>query len=437
MLARLRENNPLPEGTVPVGAGLAVTAAASYAYLVVAGRALGAGGFGPFGLLWSFVFLVAGVFLPFEQESSRRIVALRVAGLGARSVVRRTFALGCAFVAVAVVIIALAAPLLIDRFFPGQPLLVVGLMLGTAGYMVANLTEGVLSGHRRFGRYGAYLGGEATLRLLIAVALVIAGVRTAGPIGLALGLAPLLAAVIVLWGRRDLIEPGPEVAWRELMGGLGALIAGAVLAQTLINATPILVGALAGPEHSAEAGVFTAALVVARVPLFLFQAVQAALLPSLSGFAAAGDFDAFRAGVRRLAMAVGVLIVVGTLAAATIGPAVLTLVFGPGFVIGHRDMALLALASGGFIMAMTLALATIALGGARHVVLGWFLGVATLFTVVLVGDDPLERVARAFATSTLVAAGAMALILRRQLRRGGALTEGTIIDALNDIPFEP
>ena len=73
-----------------------------------------------------------------------------------------------------------------------------------------------------------------------------------------------------------------------------------MLAQVLINAPPVLVQLLAGPRHKAEVGVFTAALVVARVPLFLFQAVQAALLPKLSGLVAAERYEEFRRGLRRL-----------------------------------------------------------------------------------------------------------------------------------------
>ena len=51
-------------------------------------------------------------------------------------------------------------------------------------------------------------------------------------------------------------------------------------------------------------GEFTAALVVARLPFFLFQAIQAALLPKLSGLVARGRYDEFRRGLRRLVLIV-------------------------------------------------------------------------------------------------------------------------------------
>ena len=41
-------------------------------------------------------------------------------------------------------------------------------------------------------------------------------------------------------------------------------------------------------------------MLLARIPLFMFQAVQAALLPRLSRLAAKGELDEFRAGLKRL-----------------------------------------------------------------------------------------------------------------------------------------
>ena len=58
---------------------------------------------------------------------------------------------------------------------------------------------------------------------------------------------------------------------------------------------------------------FAYGVLLARIPLFMFQAVQAALLPRLSRLAATGELDEFRAGLRRLLMVVLAVGVVGTL----------------------------------------------------------------------------------------------------------------------------
>jgi O-antigen/teichoic acid export membrane protein len=435
-VATLRGRNPLPEGTVAVGAGLAVTGVASYGYLVISARVLGPAQAGSLSVLWALVFMIGGMFLPFEQEVSRRLVGRRVAGLGGRSIVRRAFVLGAVLVGVLVAAIAVAAPALTDRLFNGQGLLVVGLMLGAAGYLVANWTEGVLSGSGRFARYGAYLGGESLVRVSIAVGLLVAGVRTAGPIGLALGLAPLLVALPALWWKRDHGLAEPEVAWRELAAGLGALLAAALLAQALINASPVVLQLLAGPDQVAEVGIFTAALVVARIPLFLFQALQAVLLPALAALAVAGRFDEFRAGVRRMVVVVVGLGSTGIVVALAVGPEVILRVFGSKFHVDRRTVGMLAAASACYMVATTLAQALIALGEATQVALGWGTGVAAMALVVVLGNDPLFTVELAFLVATGVATVSMMLILRRALRRGATMTTESVLEAINDIPFE-
>ena len=434
--AALRDRNPLPTGTAVVGAGLAVTGVTTYAFLVISARVLGPAQSGSLSVLWFLVFMIGGIFLPFEQEVSRRLVGRRVAGLGGRSIVRRALALGSVLVGGLILVFAAAAPTLTDRLFNGQGLLVVGLMLGSAGYLVANWTEGVLSGSGRFGRYGSYLGGEAVLRLVICLVLLAIGVRTAGPIGLALGAAPLVVAVPALWWRRDRSLAEPEVAWRDLAAGLGKLLGAAVLAQTLINASPVLLQILAGPDQAAEVGIFGAALVVARVPLFLFQALQAVLLPALAALAVAQKFAEFRAGVRRMVVVVGVLGAAGVVVALAIGPAVILRVFGPEFPVDRRTVGMLAAASACYMLANTLAQALIALGRATQVAAGWATGVATLVVAVLVGSDPLFTVEMAFLSSTAMAMVAMALLLRRALRQGATPTTDSVLEAINDIAFE-
>ena len=435
-VADLRDRNPLPQGTVVVGAGLAVTGAASYGYLVISARVLGPAQSGSLSVLWALVFMIGGIFLPFEQEVSRRLVGRRVAGLGGRSIARRALVLGAGLVGVLIVVTAALAPTLTDRLFSGEGLLVVGLMLGAAGLLVANWTEGVLSGSGRFERYGSYLGGESLVRLTICVVLLAIGVRTAGPVGLALGAAPLLVAIPALWWRRDQSLDEPEVAWSELAAGLGKLLAAAVLAQILINASPLLLQLLAGPDHAAEVGIFTASLIVARIPLFLFQALQAVLLPALAALAVAEKFAEFWGAVRRMAVIVAALGATGVVVAFTVGPAVILRLFGSQYPVDRRTVGLLALASALYMLATTLAQALIALGEAAQVALGWGAGVVAMAVIVVAGNDPLFTVELAFVGATAVATTAMALILGRARRRGATPTTESALEAINDIAFE-
>ena len=81
-------------------------------------------------------------------------------------------------------------------------------------------------------------------------------------------------------------------------------------AAALVNAGPLAAKLLADDTQSAIVSEFSYAVLVARVPLFMFQAVQAALLPKLARLAAQGLFDDFRQGFRRL-MQVVVLVGAG------------------------------------------------------------------------------------------------------------------------------
>ncbi len=67
-------------------------------------------------------------------------------------------------------------------------------------------------------------------------------------------------------------------------------------AAALLNAGPIAANLLAKPGQDRLVSEFSYAVLVARVPLFLFQAVQAALLPKLARLAAQGQFDDFSRG---------------------------------------------------------------------------------------------------------------------------------------------
>ena len=66
---------------------------------------------------------------------------------------------------------------------------------------------------------------------------------------------------------------------------------------------------------------------VARIPLFLFQAVQASLLPKLSALAHSGQLVDFRRGLKRLLVVVAALAAVGTLAGFLLGPFVVEIMF--------------------------------------------------------------------------------------------------------------
>ncbi len=175
---------------------------------------------------------------------------------------------------------------------------------------------------------------------------------------------------------------------------------------------------LAPAKDDAATGQFLASLVIARIPVFLFQGVQAALLPRLAGHAGAGQVRDLGTETRRMTAAIGVLCVVATLGAWLLGPTVVRIFFGADFALGRQDLALLAAASCIYLLALTLSQALIALRHQPRVAFGWGVGILALTVVTVLGHDLLLRVELGFLVGAVTASAAMALLVAGPLRHG-------------------
>jgi O-antigen/teichoic acid export membrane protein len=403
-----------------VGAGLLVLGLTAYVFFVVSARALGPERYSSLSVLWTLVFFAAPGFLcPLEQEVSRAVSARRALGIGGGPVVRRAAVLGGALAAgLALVTLALSGTLL-DHLFDHQVLLLVGLVVSLPVYAALHLTRGALSGTGRFSAYGALLAGDGLLRVVAAIVLAVVGVSTAGPFGLLIGGASGVMLLAVLARQQGLLEPGPEAPWSELSEALGWLLLGSVLAQAFVNASVPLVKVLADAGEDAIAGQFQAGLIITRVPLFLFQAVQASLLPKLAGYAASGQFVDFRNGLRKLVIAVIAIGVAATIGAFAIGPFVLRVAFGSEFdKLGNADLGYLSLAGACFMLSTALSQALIALRGYPKVAAGWAVALVVFALGTALGHGLLTRVELGLVAGSAVSVAAMALLLRMQMAKG-------------------
>jgi O-antigen/teichoic acid export membrane protein len=373
-------------------------------------------------VLWTLVFFAAPGFLfPLEQEVSRAVSARRALGVGGGPVIKRAAALGAGLaVALAVVTLALSG-LLLEHLFDHQVMLLVGLVIALPTYAALHLTRGALSGTGRFRAYGTLLAGDGVLRVVLALVLAVVGVKSAGPFGflIAGASAAILALVLLQPGQRHLLEAGPEAPWTELSEALGWLLLGAVLAQAFVNASVPLVKVLAADGEDAIAGQFQAGLIITRVPLFLFQAVQASLLPKLAGYAASGKLVDFRNGLKRLVYAVVAIGVLATLGAFAVGPFVLRIAFGEQFNrLGNADLGYLSLAGAAFMLSTALSQALIALRAYAKVALGWVVALVVFAIGVAIGGDLLPRVELGLVAGSAMSVVAMALLLRGQMHKG-------------------
>jgi O-antigen/teichoic acid export membrane protein len=300
------------------------------------------------------------------------------------------------------------------------------------------LARGVFAGAGAFGAYGVSMGAEGVIRLLPCIGLAAAGVTNPVWYGLCLALPPALATLVAMRGQTGLILPGPEAPWSELSVNLGYLLGGSLLAQVLSYAPFLGAQLLATPGERTAVADFIVGLFLSRIPILLFQAVQAALLPRLAALVSTGHNEEFRIGMRRLVMVVTAIGLVGVLAGATLGPAVGKILFGSKFDLGSIDVALLAAGSGLFILALTLAQGLIALNGHARAMVAWLIGlVAFVIATAFSSTDLFLRVEIGSIAGAGVSAAAMAVQYMRSLHAGvGDESLASLVEQIELGPLE-
>lgn len=406
-------------GLVPVAIGLAVYGVATYGYLGLAMRTLGPEASAPLSVLWSVLNGVGiGLFVPFEQELGRRTAERRERGLGNGPVVREAVrAAGVVMGVVAALTLVLSA-VLAERLYGGHGELVLVTVLALAGMALSYVVRGVLSGNGRFVAYGAQFTVDGTLRVAAAAALWAAGVDSLIAFGLVLVAAPVLAVLVTTpWGRGVLVSPGPEHGRRQAATALGTLIGASLLAQVLANAGPVIVELLGGPGEADAAAQFLAALVVARVPLFTFAAVQAVLLPSLARAVATARPDVFRRQFGVVVGVTGAIGVLGIMAVWLVGTTVVPLLAGDAFGVDRGVITLIAASGAAQMIAQAIAQALLALDDERSVAWAWAVGLGALVVACAWTGPIAERAAWALLAGAGAALLALVAALVRAFRR--------------------
>ena len=409
--------NPLPEGAISIGVGLVLAGLTQYGFLAVAAHALGPVRYAPLATFWALLFVCGpGFFLPLEQEVGRALAARRTRGEGGRPLVARASIAGAALAVCLIVPIAAVSGPIGARLFRGDTVLVWALVAGLVAFCIEFLARGTLAGNGRFRPYGLLLGSEGVLRVALCVALAVAGAVTVGVYGLALVVGTFLAVAVALAGRRGLLRPGPPAAWSELSSALGFLLIASVLTQFLLSIGTVAVQLLATPAEQAAAGRFLTSRIVAYVPIFLFQAVQFALLPKLSALAARGHHGEFRNVLGQLLLFVGGLGALSIVGLAALGPWITHALFGGGFELGHLDFALLAASCTVFMVAQVLSQGLISLSAYVRVAAGWIAGAAVFVLGTVLGSQLFLRVEVGLLAGSIATVAVMAALLVPLLR---------------------
>jgi O-antigen/teichoic acid export membrane protein len=264
------------------------------------------------------------------------------------------------------------------------------------------------------------VGVDGFARVALAGLIAAVGFDTLGWFAVVFSIAPFLASAAGLIGVRGVAEPGPPAPMSELSTAIGWLLLGSTFAQALSYSAYIGASVLATREQDAELGAFIAGLFIARIPLLLFQAVQAALLPKLAGLLGHGRVSEFRQGLMRLVLVVVLASLVGVVVAFLLGPSIGQALFGVKFTLSGPALAALTAGVSLVVIALTIAQAMIALRRYAITAFAWVAGVAAFVGwMVIGGSDVFTRAEVAFVLGGAVATVWMALALRHALSQVG------------------
>jgi O-antigen/teichoic acid export membrane protein len=231
-----------------------------------------------------------------------------------------------------------------------------------------------------------------------------------------LALSPHVSVVVLAARtRRAAGQPGPPARWREMRGRFGWLLVATLGAQALANLAAPAVRVLSSPREVEAAGNFLSALTIARIPLLLFAAVQAALLPRLVRAREAGDRREFGHQLRVVLLATAAVGLAGVAGVALLGPWVLRLLFGPQFGLPRGDLVLLALSAGVLMLGLALQSAVVALDDHRWSALSWVGGVLVLLVGFTVPLPVLLRVELALVVGALAVVALLGAAVLRHL----------------------
>jgi len=383
--------------TTALAAGSAIAGLLAYVFFAVTTRALGSEAAAPVSVLWTY-WSFAGAALTFPLQ---HWITRSVAAHGGSGQVRAALPRVVAVVAVATALVSLLAWLLREDLFHRQdawfPVLV-GLV--TIGSAYLGLVRGGLAAHRRFVALAWALVSENAVRCAAAVGLMVAGVRASVSYGLCLaagGIVGLLWPTSVRFAR-----PRPGARSESPLAFLGGAAGGQLLGQTVLTGGPVLL-ALAGGAPPQVTALF-AGLALFRAPYTLALGMVSQLTGRLTVLVVHGDRRTLRkvrvAVVATTLLAAGVAAVVG----ASVGPALIRLVFGDSVRLAPLPTAVVAVGSAVALANLVVTITVMAQNRSGAVVRAWavaYLCGAVLFTAT--GIDVLERTCWTFLVAEVVA----------------------------------
>ncbi|WP_167136757.1 hypothetical protein [Diaminobutyricimonas sp. TR449] len=391
-----------------LAAAAGLSGVATYVLLAIVARSVSADVYSDFSWFWSLTVVAGmGVFLPIEQETSRRLISSVGGRTPAASVL--VVSLGwCLLLAIPAML--LAAPVIAAS--PDGVWLAVALFVSFLAYGVQFPVRGFLAGGQQMSRYAAVIGTEAALRVVLAVVVGVLFPNNAVLMASVVAVAALGSSLIGIAAIRGARFEGS--AFVEVMAATARLVPSAIVVQLFLNFIPLLGYFFA--DNAALAGMLLAAVTLCRVPVFIYQALQSLVLPHVA-----------RAWHRAGPVSVGA--VLGrTLAAATaacfgwvmvmvvFGNVLITLMFGSEFGLTTGQLAIIAVSLGLVALALVSSDCLLATGSPSAVAITWGPALVVAAIMVLVIPDPFLRATLPVGVAACVALAAALTALRARVR---------------------
>lgn len=390
-------------GTTFMVVGSLIGALGAYLFQWYGARLLDPEALAPLSALWTVFFILLTILLvPVEQYVTREVAS------GRRAIPSDLWP--------AAVMIGAAAVLGVayvwwnfDQLFAGDPQYFFQIFLLMLGYGLLFVGKGVLAGSRNFAGVGWVMAIESITRVIAGVALL--GLVVASS---SMGWAMVLGGFAVLavrWWRYDTGEVKAPAS--PARGFLLGYVGGSSSSQLLLAGAPLAVGALGGSP--ALVSIIFITFTLYRAPLTLIYSLQGRVLPYLVGLAHARDHGQLARIAGRVVAAGAVLATLGGLVGWLVGPAVVSVLYGPEYA---PSAVVAMMAAAGIMAAAAAQIASqvlVAEGRTRVLGLAWFGGLVVAVVVALVaGGDPDVRVAVGFVSGEGVALGLMALLAIRR-----------------------
>ncbi len=383
--------------TTALAAGSVVTGLLAYVFFATSTRALGPVAASPVTVLWTYWSLAAAAFtFPVQHWIARTATAYD------EGVVRRALPRIGAVVAGTSALVGLLSWFAGDVLFRQDQAVFALLMVGvTAGSGLMGVARGTLTARRQFTSVAAMLVAENAVRWLAALVLVVADVEQPVAFGLCLVAGHLVAFG---WPSSLRLAPGErsETTSSSPLGFLSGAASGQLLGQVILTGGPVVLALRGG--SAAQVTALFAALALFRAPYMLALGVVAQLTGRLTAMVVNGQ----RAELRRVQMVVVTSAVaaaaLAALVGATIGPALVRLVFGDDVTLGTGTTVLVAVGSAVALANLVTTILVLALNRAGAVAAAWVVGAVSAAFVLTVTDlAALEQTCWAFLTAQLMA----------------------------------